>query len=214
MGLVLSLAGTLVAEGTPNKMLVVNGKTVGPAVVQIDGRSYVDIETLAMITNGVLTVEPSRVVLTISGANASAAPPETQSAEGMSKDFARAAVGFLAELREWRGAIGTIIGYGIQVVGAWPQDYRDHAESSLAQVALVASTSTDQASLQLVRNEFSNEAQWAADVVATRQSLNATKTVDPNAMQNDPLLTKISDCSRFLSSMLVSGVFADNPSCH
>jgi hypothetical protein len=33
-------------------------------------------------------------------------------------------------------------------------------------------------------------------------------------LQNDATLAKINDCSRFLSSMLVSGSFADNQSCH
>jgi hypothetical protein len=51
-------------------------------------------------------------------------------------------------------------------------------------------------------------------VITTRQSLNATKSVDPNAMQNDQALAKVSDCSSFLSGVLVSGTFADSPSCH
>jgi hypothetical protein len=68
--------------------------------------------------------------------------------------------------------------------------------------------------MQLLRSEFSNLARWANDVVTTRQSLNATKTVDPNAVQNDQTLTKISDCGRFLNSMLVRGTFADDQSCH
>jgi hypothetical protein len=44
--------------------------------------------------------------------------------------------------------------------------------------------------------------------------LNATKTVDPNMMQNDQALAKISACSNFLSGMLVSGTFTDDASCH
>ncbi len=48
----------------------------------------------------------------------------------------------------------------------------------------------------------------------TRQSMNATNSVRPDAMQNDPVLAKISNCSRFLNSMLVSGSFADDASCH
>jgi hypothetical protein len=46
LGFVLALAGVLFAQSTPtkNKFLVVNGKSAGRAVRQIDGRSYVDIE--------------------------------------------------------------------------------------------------------------------------------------------------------------------------
>jgi hypothetical protein len=68
--------------------------------------------------------------------------------------------------------------------------------------------------MQLLRNEFSNLSQWASNVVSTRDSLNATNTVGPDPQQNDPALAKITDCSRFLSSMLVSGMFTDNQTCH
>jgi len=117
-------------------------------------------------------------------------------------------------MREWRGAVGTILTYGVPVVGSWPQDYHDHVDSDLSQVALSATSASDQDALVLLRNEFTNLAQWANDVVSTRQSMDATNTVNPNAMQNDQTLRKISDCSQFLSSMLVSGTFTDSASCH
>jgi hypothetical protein len=117
-------------------------------------------------------------------------------------------------MREWRGAVGTILTYNVPVVGTWPQDYHDRVQADLEQAAVAASTADDQNALQLLENEFSNLSRWASDVVATRQSLNATKTVNPDVTQSDPTLAKIADCSRFLSSMLVSGVFNDNQSCH
>jgi hypothetical protein len=215
VGFVLSLAGVLLAQSLPDKILVVNGKTMGAPVVQIDGRSYVDIETLAQITNGVITVQPDRILLTIrapaSGASAPSAPLPP---ERLTREFAREAIAVLAEMREWRGAVGTVRSYNVPFVGTWPQDYHDRAGTSLSQVAVAATTPADRDALQLLRNEFDNLSNWAGNVIAERQALNATKTVDPNVMQNDQALAKISDCSSFLSSMLVSGVFADNASCH
>ena len=214
-GLVLACAGMLFAQGSADRALFVNGKSAG-TVVQIGGRSYVDLDTVAKITNGSVTVEPNRVLLTFAAtgtspdADAAAPPPQT----GLSKEFARLAIADLAEMREWRGAIGTIYTYGLPVVGTWPQDYWNRANANLMQAAVAATTATDQDALQLLRNEFTNLAQWASDMVATRQALNATKSVNPNAMQNDATLSKISACSRFLNSMLVSGTFADDPSCH
>src|SRR5258706_11177334 len=83
LGFVLALAGVLFAQSTPNKnkILVVNGKSAGPAVRQIDGRSYVDIETLAQVTNGVFTVERHPVLLTIPCSD-SVAPARGASAHG------------------------------------------------------------------------------------------------------------------------------------
>ena len=117
-------------------------------------------------------------------------------------------------MREWRGAVGTILTYGVPVVGTWPQDYHDRVEANLAQVAVAATTAADHDALGLLQNEFANVSQWASDIVSARQSMNATNTVNPNYMQNDPALAKITRCNSFLSSMLVSGVFSDNPSCH
>ena len=72
LGFVLALAGTLFAQSTSDKVLVVNGKTVDSGVIQIGGHSYVDVETLAQLTNGTFVVDPHRVVLNIPVANAPA----------------------------------------------------------------------------------------------------------------------------------------------
>jgi hypothetical protein len=216
VGFVLSVAGILLAQSAPDRTLFVNGKPTG-TVTQVGGHSYIDIDTVAQITNGTITVESNRILLNIPvpgpGSNASVEPTTAQ-VMALSKDFSRAAIAELAEMREWRGAVGTILTYGVPVVGTWPQDYHDRVETGLAQVALAASTAADQNALGLLRNDFGNLSQWASGIVSARQAMDATNTVNPNYMQNDPLLAKISNCSNFLSSMLVSGVFADDPSCH
>src|ERR1700674_5239334 len=89
IGIVLSLAGVLLAQRGPDRILVVNGRTVGAPVVQIDGRSYVDVETLAQITNGVITVQSDRIVLTTRGATSSAPIPPPPPPEALSREFAR-----------------------------------------------------------------------------------------------------------------------------
>lgn len=216
---ILLSAGILLAQNAPDRTLLVNGKSAG-TVVQIGGRAYVDVETVAQFTNGSVTLEPNRIVLTFpasgSGAASNAAPAPLPQAPppGLSRNFASLAISELAEMREWRGAVGTILTYGVPVVGTWPQDYHDRVEANLGQVGVGAATAADRDTMQLLQNEFSNLSRWASDVISTRQSLNATNTIRPDTMQNDPALAKISNCSRFLSSMLVSGMFADDQSCH
>lgn len=219
--LILIFARMLFAQTTPDRALVVNGKSAGMAV-QMGGHAYVDVETVAQFTNGTVTLEPNRIVLTFPEPGSSPAPSAAPAPAplpaapppGLSRNFASLAIAELAEMREWRGAVGTILTYGTPVVGSWPQDYRDHVGANLEQVGLAASTAADQDAMQILRNEFSNLAQWADGVVTTRQAMNATNTVRPDTLQSDQTLAKISDCSRFLSSMLVSGVFADDQSCH
>ena len=220
-GCILLFAGILLAQTAPDRTLIVNGKSAGMAV-QMGGHAYVDLETVAQFTNGSVTLEPNRVVLNFPASGTAPAPtPSTNSAPppeppppGLSRNFASLAIGELAEMREWRGAVGTILLYGVPVVGTWPQDYHDRVQADLEQVAVAASTAADQDAVQLLRNEFSNLSGWASDVVNTRQSMNATNSTRPDALQSDTTLTKISNCSRFLNSMLVSGIFSDDQSCH
>ena len=218
VGLILSSAKAGFAQATAGKAgktLVVNGKTMDAEVTQINGRSYVDIETLAQLTNGVVTVEPNRIVLTIPAASTaaptSAAPPAQ---EGLSRDFAATAVSTLADMREWRGAISMMITYGLVVSASWSSDYHDRVVADLSQAAVAATTESDQNALPLLRNEFDKLNAWANETLAARQALNGAKTVDPNALKNDAALQKITDCGQFLNRMIVSRAFSDNASCH
>ena len=79
---------------------------------------------------------------------------------------------------------------------------------------MAATTDSDRLALQLLKSEFTNLGQWDGNAQASILSLNAEQNLNPSAAQNDPLLAKISDCSKFLNAMLVAGVFADSPSCH
>ncbi len=245
LGFVLALAGVLFAQSTPtkNKILVVNGKSAGPAVRQIDGRSYVDIQTLAEVTNGVVTIERHRILLTIpasdSGATAGDAPATTAPADappvatapadasappartapaappqGLSREFASAAIAALAEMREMRGALRTMITYGLAVNDTWAQEDQGRVMTGLRQAQVAATTDDDQHALQLLENEANKLTSWADGVFAARQALNGPMTLDPNAVQNDPALAKIRTCGQFLNAMLVSGAFADDPNCH
>jgi hypothetical protein len=209
LGMILSASET-VAQDAPSKTLIVNGNRVEAAVVQVEGRSYVDIEGLAKGIDGSVTFEPNQIVLTIPG------PPAAvqETAERLSKEFQQIAVFALAEMREWRGGIGTVVTSGIPVVGTWSQDYHDRIEMDLMQATLAASTEQDRQALELLQNEYALLSGWAENIVAERRALNAARNIDPNSLQNDPSLAKISKCGQFLSSMIVSGTFSDNLSCH
>jgi hypothetical protein len=210
LGLILCVSET-VAQDTPTRTLIVNGKTVDAGVLLVEGRSYVDIEGLAKGMGGSVTFEAEQISLTIPGQLPSAAP---QTPEGMSKDFQKIAVFTLAEMREWRGAIGTVVTTGMPVVGTWSQDYHDRVEADLMQATLAASTEPDRQALQPLQQEFALLTEWADTVLAERRALNAARTIDPNSLQNDQSLARISKCGQFLSSMIVSGTFSDDSSCH
>ena len=210
----LSLAAILfasqtVAQDNGSPPLIVNGKRVDAAVIQMEGRSYVDIEGLVQSMGGSATFEADQITVTIPGP---AAPPPA--ASGISKEFQQIAVFSLAEMREWRGAISTIVSTGMPVAGTWPQEYHDRVEANLTQAAVAASTEQDRQAVQLLQIEFALIADWADQIVSERNELNAERTINPNSLQNDQALAKIAKCGQALSSMIVSGSFYDDPSCH
>jgi hypothetical protein len=245
----VSLAGALLAQDSPEQntpeqstpeqgttkksemTFIVNGKTVDAHVLDLDGHSYVDVDSLtqiALITKGSITVEPNRIVLTIPApaSNAPGGAPATASANaptettpppevpGLSKEFVTVAIGDLAVMREWRGATATMITYGLAVSEAWASGYQDRAQDGLMQATLAAATDDDRQALGLLKNEFGMLADWSGDALAARQALNGAQTIDPNALQNDPIVAKIDKCGAFLSDTLLSGAFSDNASCH
>jgi hypothetical protein len=214
--LFLVLVVATFAQNAPEKkILVVNGRTADGVVVQIDGHSYIDVDTLARIMNAAVSFEPSRVVLTVPAPEAGAKTERT--APEFSKDFARAGISQLAEMREWKSAIASAIRSGVAAgnwLGPWLHDHRLRAEGSLSQTSLAAKTESDHRALQLLKNESANLGEWDNNTQAIIHSLNAEQTINPAVAQNDPLLAKISECGNFLDAMLVGGEFADSPSCH
>jgi hypothetical protein len=216
LALGLILAGTVSAQSVSGrKTLVVNGRSAEGAVTQIDGRSCMDVETFARVTNATVSFESGRVILTLPAAGAAAKPERVQ--QGFSKDFAKAGIAQVAAMQEWKGAIASAIRFGIAAgtwLAPWLQEFRSRAEGSLNQTAVAAKSESEQKALQLLKNEFASLAEWDSNTQAAIRSLNAEQALDPAAAQNDPLRTKISECSTSLSAMLVAGEFTDSPSCH
>jgi hypothetical protein len=211
LGLIFSVAGVVFAQRMPGKKLIVNGKATGATVLQMNGHSYVDIDALAQITNGSVKIEPTQIVLTIPNSNFDSST--SQPTPALSKDFASAAIATLAEMKEWKGALGTMVTFGLAVDNSWAQIYHERVQTSLEQATVAATTNSDHNALQLLNTQFTNLAKWESVVLAERRDYNGARTVAPNSLQNDPVLTKFSNCWRYLTSMLGGGIFADNPVC-
>ncbi len=211
LGASLAFGGMLLAQRTPDKKLILNGKATSATVLQMDGHSYVDVEALAQITNGSVRIEASQVVLTIPNSNFDA--NTGQVTPGLSREFASAAIATLAEMKEWKGGLAAMVTFGLAVDGSWAQIYHERVQTSLQQATVAATTNSDHNALQLLNTQYSNLAKWESMVVAERQDHNGARTVAANSLRDDPVLIKFTTCGRFLSTMLGSGIFADNPNC-
>lgn len=213
-GWVISITATLAAVSLwqapkPGQALIVNGKAVPAGIIQSEGRFYVDIEALAHAIGAPIAVQSNQIQMSIPEQPAKAADPKA-----LSRDFQRASITALGDMRQWVGAVSELISTGFPVANQFPREYRDRVEYGLSQAAVSASTNGDHQTAQLMQMLYTKLGQWSDTVMAERDNLNGTRTLNPNALQNDPALAAIKTCGQFLGSMIVSGKFEDDASCH
>ena len=206
-----------------NRGLSINGHNGTADVVIVNGRSYVELETLARIGKGSLSFHNDQVSLTFpaspadSAANTASEPPssESPSTTGLSHNFMVAGIEAIAEMREWASTLAAAIQRGYGVTDNWVADYRAQAAHSMRLAEAAASTSSDRDGLQLLTNEFHAVGEWSDKLLAAKERMDTAKyTSSPDALRDEPLSQKIITCGRFLGAMLGSGEFKDDPSCH
>jgi hypothetical protein len=205
-----------------NRILIVNGQLGQVTVVQMNGRSYVDLETLARVANGSLSFSGNQITLTLpTSANAPPAAPASTSATsptsapapanpGFSKAFLKAGIEAMSLVREWHSALANAIQNGFPLAESWLSGYRIQAQAGLRLASVAASTDSDQSAAQLLNSEFENMKTLSSNYVAARQSLDY---IAPDALANDALNQKIVNCGHSLAAMAASGQFVDDGSC-
>src|SRR5580693_4312817 len=207
----LALPVLISAQSAPHpQTLVVNGQAGKTTVVQVNGRSYVDVEALAQIANGTVAFKDNQITLTVPSSASGSGTTGQTSPPGFSKEFLSAAIESIAEIREWRVGIATAIENSISVTDSWVSAFQRQANDSLRQASVAAVTATDRAALQLLTNEYNNMRTWSDQLIAARKTLQYTS---PDDMNSDPLFQQVLTCSHSLASMVASGQFQDDPSC-
>ena len=196
------------------RILVVNGQIGQVTVVQVNGRSYVDLEALAQVANGSVGFNGNKITLTLPGAQSTpptAAPSASPSANpGLSKGFLKAGIEAMSLVREWHSALANAIQNGFPLAESWLSGYRNQAAAALRLASVAASTDSDQSASQLLNNEFENMKTLSNNYVAARQSLDY---IAPDALTNDTLNQKIISCGHSLAGMAASGQFVVDGSC-
>ena len=194
--------------------LTVSGRSGAATVIQAGGRSFVDVEALARITNGSLSFNGNQIIFTLPGRGAgTTVPPATQppAPQGFSKDFLRAGIEAGAEIREWRSALETAVRYGFPPGDTWINGYSGAAATALSLASAAVSTDDDRAGFQLLNNEFNNMQSLSTKMLSMRKNMNY---IPPDALQNDPLDQKILACGQALHAMAAAGRYQDANACH
>ena len=211
--LVVPIAG--VSQQTPaaGGTLAVAGHAGQVPVVKINGKTYVELESLARLTGGSLSFQTNHTILTLAAAPASAppapvaAPPKPQ----FSVEFLKAGIEEMAVIREWRVAIVDAVQTNSPISDDWVSGYRRTADNKLALATAAAGTEYDRQALVMVQNEYNNMKQMSDEFLGMRKNMNY---ISPDSFDNNPLDQKILDCSRALAAMAASGQVQDEVSCH
>jgi hypothetical protein len=198
-----------------SKTLIVSGQPGQVRILQVDGKSYVNIEHLAQITNGTLSFKGNQVTLTLP---ADATTPTTTTAQtiqtaspGFSKDFLKAGIELGSTIREWRAALTSAVQNGYPVTDDFVAAYRNQVTTNLRLASVTASTDSDRNAYQLLSNLCDNMQQLSKKILAARQDMNYMSADD---LRNDPLNQQILSCAQSLAGMAASGQFQDDGSCH
>lgn len=223
-GVLLAASGIVVAQdANQNRTLIVNGQSANVPVIQVNGRSYVDLEALASAANGSLSYSGNMIALTLPGspANANTTSTNTTSAPapapapatnpGFSPAFLKAGIEQMATVREWHTALAAAIQNGTPVAANWLAPYRNQAAINLRLASVAIQTNSDRRAFQLLTNEFQNMAKLADNYIAARTNMTY---ISPDALQNDDLNQRIVACGHSLGAMAASGQFLDDGSCN
>jgi hypothetical protein len=231
--LVVACGIALAQNGSQNRtLIVVNGNSGNVPVIQVNGRSYVDLEALASAINGSLTYSGNEIALTLpSGSGnanmnantdtntntmqnsgpASGPAPAPPSNPGFSQGFLTAGIEQMSTVREWHSALASAIQNGTPIAAGWLAPYRAQAQTNLRLAQTAIQTNSDRKAFQLLTNEFQNMAKLADKYIAKRDNLSY---ISPNALQDDDLNQRIVACGRSLGAMAASGQFVDDGSCN
>jgi len=195
-------------------------------IFEIDGRSFIDLNALAQITNATLSFRGDEISLTIHFSEVDSPTSDISSrqhvqqgtelgANALSSNFMTAAIQDLALIKDWGTTLAFAVTKGVPGDGSRLVVPRDKAAEGLRLAKVAVSTEGDRNAMQLLSNHFDNVKTWHEHLVTARKSMStANYSMSEDALNHDPAFQKLATCSEFLGTMLPNGTFSDNPACH
>jgi hypothetical protein len=219
------LAAVLLLSASGNAQAPQKGSTLTVAglpgeaqLVQIDGKSYVEVESLARLTHGNLSFKANRTILTIPtlGAEAQAPaspaqPSASQPKAGFSRPFVQAGIEAMSLIREWRIGIVSAVQTNVPASEEWAASQHRQAEKNLALASAAVSTDDDRSALPMLAAEFNNMKKLNDLYFDMSKSSTA---MSPDKFDNGPLEEQILTCARGFVAMTESREFQDQQACH
>ncbi|HEY4379065.1 MAG TPA: hypothetical protein VGN01_01895 [Acidobacteriaceae bacterium] len=195
-------------------MLTIAGQPDQAAMLRINGKSYVDIESLARLTHASVRFQGGQTILTlpaVASATTTVTPVAPVKVPQFSSGFLTAEIEALSGMREWRASLVYAIQNNYPVTDSWVSGLRRSANAKLDLAIAAATTGPDQKTLELLRNEFGNMQQESDQFLAMHTKANY---IAPDSFDNNALDQKILGCARALAGIAATKEFQDELSCH
>jgi hypothetical protein len=179
-------------------------------LIQINGKSYVEIETLARLTQGTLSFKANLTILTLPSSDSGGRAPASPAKAGLSTAFIRAGIEELSVIREWRTAIVDAVQNNSPVSEDWVATQHRLADKNLALASAAASTDDDRSAYPLLSAEFNNMQKLSDLYLAMRKQ---AAFISPDTFHNGPLEQQILSCAQGFAAMTENREFQDQPNC-
>jgi hypothetical protein len=212
LALLVLLPELSLSQAPPQKAtFTVKGYPGNAPVIQVNGKSYVEIDSLARLTNGSVSFQANQITLTLPTPVANPAVVQTERPARLSKGLLQAGIEEMAVIGEWRTVIVNAVQNNNRIAEDSLDGYRRNADSKLALASTTVVTDPDRDLIVFLKNEFTNMQKLSAQYLAMRKSLTY---IAPDSLDNDPLNQQIQNCAQGLAPLIASGQFQDAAACH
>lgn len=193
--------------------LTIAGHPGEAQLLQVNGKSYVEIETLARLTQGTLSFKANQTILTLppSDRELQVPAPATHAVSGLSRAFIQAGIEEMSVIREWRRAIVSAVQTNTPLSEDWISAQHSLADKNLALASSAASTDDDRSASPMLSAEFNNMQSLSDLYLALRKQAAA---ISPDTFHSGPLEDQILNCAQGFVSMTESRAFQDQRACH
>lgn len=214
LGVSIAIPGASMAQAPPAEgshhvgALSVTGHPGTAPLMRMNGRSYIDLEALARLTEGSLAYKQDDVVLTLPSARAEG--PAVEAKEGFSRPFVQAGIELMSVIREWRIGIVNAVKGNYPISADWASAQQRAVERNLRLASAAASTDDDRSAVPLLTGEFKNMQKLSDRILAKRRQ---ATYVPPRSLDNDPLDQQILACAHNMATMLENNAFHEDATC-
>jgi hypothetical protein len=189
---------------------IISGHTGEAQILQLNGKSYVEIEALTRLTKGTLSFKANQTTLTLPPSDSGGQASAPHAKAGFSTAFVQAGIEEMSVIREWRIAIVNAVQNNTPVSEDWVSAHHRLADKNLSLASSAASTDDDRSAFPLLTAEFNNMQKLSELYLTLRKQASVISPDNFDIALEDQILS----CARGFVTMTESHEFQDQASCH